>query len=109
MQEEFSRYQGYWWQPCATDVGVYRLVFELVDESEVDICCFPSAGSAEEFRFPRAGTPNARSELKIAQFKLNNTLQISDVKLLGLNKNLQCIFPFVEYIVRVGWTPEGHQ
>lgn len=51
MQEEFSRYAGCWWQPTPTKLGIYRLAFELVNESEVDICCFPSAGSAEEFRY----------------------------------------------------------
>ncbi|KAF4531434.1 hypothetical protein B566_EDAN004202 [Ephemera danica] len=107
MQEEFSRYAGCWWQPVASTPGVYRIAFELVDESAVDICCFPSAGSAEEFRFPRAGTPNAKSELKVAQFRLSSSLQITDVRVLGLVESLRSNFPFLEYLVRVGWTPEG--
>jgi dipeptidyl-peptidase 9 len=109
MQEEFSRYQGYWWQPCQSNPGVYRIAFELVDESEVDICCFPSTGAVEELRFPRAGTPNAKSELKMIQFRLNSTYKPTDVKILNLTRSLNCLFPYYEYLVRVGWIPEGTQ
>jgi dipeptidyl-peptidase 9 len=109
MQEEFSRYQGYWWQPCQTNPGVYRIAFELVDESEVDICCFPSTGAVEELRFPRAGTPNAKSELKMIQFRLNSTYKPMDVKIFNLTRSLNCLFPYYEYLVRVGWIPEGNQ
>ncbi|XP_026681708.1 dipeptidyl peptidase 9-like [Diaphorina citri] len=41
-QEEFSRYQGYWWQPKTTD-GVYRILYEEIDESDVKIYNFPSS------------------------------------------------------------------
>lgn len=109
MQEEFSRYQGYWWQPCQSNPGVYRIAFELVDESEVDICCFPTTGAVEELRFPRAGTPNAKSELKMIQFRLNSTYKPVDVKILNLTRSLNCLFPYYEYLVRVGWIPDGTQ
>lgn len=71
MQEEFNRYQGFWWQPHQTD-GIYRICFEEVDESDVSIYSFPSSHSygGEEYRFPRAGTPNARSTLKMVNLAL---------------------------------------
>ncbi|XP_063221671.1 dipeptidyl peptidase 9 [Bacillus rossius redtenbacheri] len=110
MQEEFSRYQGYWWQPKFSD-GVYRILYEEVDESDVRIFCFPTSnsnfGEVEEFRFPRAGTPNAKSNLKLVQFRLNESLQITDLITLELQYPLSVMFPWMEYLVRVGWTPNA--
>ncbi|GBP32702.1 Dipeptidyl peptidase 8 [Eumeta japonica] len=72
-QEEFSRYTGFWWQPKSDD-DMFRIVYEEVDESEVKIFSFPSSqshsGEVEEFRFPRAGSPNAESILRLVTFKL---------------------------------------
>lgn len=55
--------------------NVYRILYEEVDESSVDIFSCPSHnrhnGDVEEFRFPRAGTANARSILRMVQFKIN--------------------------------------
>nr|CAD7590220.1 unnamed protein product [Timema genevievae] len=115
MQEEFSRYQGYWWQPRTPD-GVYRILYEEVDESDVKIFCFPSSnsnlGEIEEFsliccRFPRAGTPNSQSNLKLVQFVLREGPQIVDVSTLELQYPLSVMFPWMEYLVRVGWTPNA--
>ncbi|XP_066595856.1 dipeptidyl peptidase 9 [Prorops nasuta] len=109
MQEEFTRYVGYWWQPKSSD-GVFRIVYEEVDESEVKIFCFPSTTNTEEideFRFPRAGTSNARSNLKMVQFRLTETLQIVDIEILELQYPLHIMFPWMEYMVRVGWTPDA--
>ncbi|XP_013104167.1 dipeptidyl peptidase 9 [Stomoxys calcitrans] len=110
MQEEFSRYQGYWWQPHSDD-GIYRIVYEEVDESDVCLYTFPSAhaapGEMEEYRFPRTGTPNAKSKLKMVQFVLNESLQISDVCIKDLPYSLSVVLPWLEYIVRVGWTMDS--
>ncbi|XP_003492882.1 dipeptidyl peptidase 9 isoform X1 [Bombus impatiens] len=109
MQEEFTRYIGYWWQPKSND-GTYRIVYEEIDESDVKIFCFPSTSNSEdidEFRFPRAGTPNARSNLKMVQFRLTETLQIVDIEILELQYPLHIMFPWMEYMVRVGWTPDA--
>ncbi|XP_005178587.1 dipeptidyl peptidase 9 [Musca domestica] len=110
MQEEFSRYQGYWWQPHSDD-GIYRIVYEEVDESDVCLYTFPSAhaapGEMEEYRFPRTGTANAKSKLKMVQFILNESLQISDVCIKDLPYSLTGVLPWLEYIVRVGWTPDS--
>lgn len=109
MQEEFTRYIGYWWQPKSND-GIYRIVYEEIDESDVKIFCFPSTSNSEdidEFRFPRAGTPNAKSNLKMVQFRLTETLQIVDIEILELQYPLHIMFPWMEYMVRVGWTPDA--
>lgn len=110
MQEEFTRYIGYWWQPKSID-GIYRIVYEEVDESDVKIFCFPSStlnsGEVDEFRFPRAGSSNAKSNLKMLQFRLTDTQQIVDIETLELQYPLHIMFPWFEYLVRVGWTPDA--
>ncbi|XP_044012842.1 dipeptidyl peptidase 9 isoform X3 [Aphidius gifuensis] len=110
MQEEFTRYIGYWWQPKSTD-GIYRIVYEEVDESDVKIFCFPSSslnsGEVDEFRFPRAGASNAKSNLKMVQFRFSDALQIVDIEILELQYPLHTMFPWMEYLVRVGWTPDA--
>ncbi|CAG9836464.1 unnamed protein product [Diabrotica balteata] len=110
MQEEFSRYQGYWWQPKSND-GVYRILYEEVDEGDVKVFCFPSSqsdsGDVEEFRFPRAGCANSKSYLKMIKFKVNEHLQIVDVCMLEMRFSLSGLFPWMEYVVRAGWTPNA--
>lgn len=111
MQEEFSRYQGYWWQPHSDD-GIYRIVYEEVDETDVSLYTFPSStavpGEVDEYRFPRSGTPNAKSKLKLVQFVLNESLQISEISIKDLPYSMLAVFPWLEYIVRVGWTPDAN-
>ncbi|KAL1501567.1 hypothetical protein ABEB36_006867 [Hypothenemus hampei] len=110
MQEEFCRFQGYWWQPKCLG-GTYRILYEEVDDGDVKLFCFPSCqsdtGEVEEFRFPRAGCSNSKSYLKLVEFKLNEHLQIVDLCLLDLQFSLYAIFPWMEYMVRVGWTPDA--
>jgi dipeptidyl-peptidase 9 len=105
MQEEFNRYQGYWWQPQALEDGIYRICFEEVDESEVHLFTLSSAHGGEEYRFPRAGCANAKSTLKMIEFKLSETLRVTDVCIKELKTPLGYLFPYLEYIVRIGWTP----
>lgn len=108
MQEEFNRYQGFWWQPKSSD-GIYRICYEEVDESDVSVYSFPSAHSygGEEYRFPRAGTPNAKSTLKMVEFRLSESLRITEVSIRELAIPLNYLFPYLEYIVRIGWTPDS--
>lgn len=91
--------------------GIHRIVYEEVDESDVCLFTFPSSqsvgGDFEEYRFPRAGTPNAKSKLKLVQFTLSETMQITDICVKDLQYSLTCWFPWLEYIVRVGWTPDS--
>ncbi|ALC47034.1 CG3744 [Drosophila busckii] len=111
MQEEFSRYQGYWWQPHSND-GIYRIVYEEVDETDVSLYTVPSStavpGEVDEYRFPRSGTDNAKSKLKLIQFVLSEALQITEISIKDLPYSLQAVFPWLEYIVRVGWTPDAN-
>ncbi|XP_023228429.1 dipeptidyl peptidase 9-like [Centruroides sculpturatus] len=63
IQEEFNRYSGYWWQPVhyPNEENIYRILYEEVDESDVEILHLPSycdEHDVEEFRFPRAGKMN---------------------------------------------------
>jgi len=54
--------------------GRYCLVFEEVDESEVDIVRFSATAlteADEEMRFPRAGKANAKSTLRMIDFTLS--------------------------------------
>jgi len=60
-------------------------------------------------RFPRAGTPNSKSNLKMVQFRLNENMQIMDVITLELQYPLSVMFPWMEYLVRAGWTPDSEQ
>ncbi|XP_063868787.1 dipeptidyl peptidase 8-like isoform X3 [Scylla paramamosain] len=111
MQEEFSRYQGFWWQPVSSD-GVYRLLYEEVDESEVPIVQFippdDSAGMLDEFRFPRAGLANAESTLRLLEVEIGTAGELC-VTTRHLRHDLKQLAPWHEYLVRVGWVPNGQQ
>lgn len=111
-QEEFNRYVGFWWCPTIDAVGTYRILYEVVDENDVEVLQLPSFGEdgmagTEEHRFPRAGSPNARSSLALAQFSLSHTGQIEQVCLLSLTEPLSSLSPSSEYLLRAGWTPDG--
>ncbi|KAA0183391.1 hypothetical protein HAZT_HAZT002255 [Hyalella azteca] len=105
MQEEFSRYQGYWWQPKTWEAGLHRLLYEEVDESQVLIVQFmsPDQSCPEEFRFPRAGANNATSRLRLAEVSTEGKV----LRVLQLVPELELIAPWYQYLVRVGWTPCG--
>lgn len=91
--------------------GVYRILYEEVDESDVLLFKFPSSQPVgveyEEYRFPRAGSSNAKSKLKLVQFTLSETLQIANVCIKDLQHPLTYHFPWLEYLVRVGWMPDS--
>lgn len=84
-----------------------------MDESDVNLFTFPSSqadsggGEFEEYRFPRAGTPNAKSKLRLAQFRLSEDMQITDIRLMDMLYPMDNSLAWLEYIVRVGWTPDG--
>ncbi|XP_014248526.1 dipeptidyl peptidase 9 isoform X1 [Cimex lectularius] len=109
IQEEFSRYQGCWWQPQSKD-GIYRLLYEEVDDSEVKVFTFPSSTSllndVEQYRFPRAGSPNSKSNLKLIELTVTEN-EIVKRRTLELQHSLSHMFPWMEYVVRVGWTPDS--
>ena len=82
-QEEFSRFNSFWWrpvQPSPAGTGrKFTLLYEVVDDSNVDVLRFPVAGSTdvEEFRFPKAGSNNSLSRLRIVQVGFKAMLMFS--------------------------------
>jgi len=118
MQEEFSRYCGFWWRPetGSTKQGrSYSLLYEELDEKCVEIVRilgFPSANpeskpEVEEFRYPRADTPNPTSTLKLINFTLGTKNEILGRVDYSMAVSLKVLFPWYEYLVRAGWTPDG--
>ena len=84
-QEEFSRFNSFWWRPVQPSPAnresagtgrKFTLLYEVVDDSNVDVLRFPVAGSTdvEEFRFPQAGSNNSLSRLRIVQVGLKAML-----------------------------------
>ncbi|XP_063439501.1 dipeptidyl peptidase 9-like isoform X1 [Mytilus trossulus] len=110
VQEEFDRYTGYWWEPDTKKTNHYRILYEEVDESEVEILSIFSPSDVkgvDEYRYPRAGTINARSSLKLVEFVVGEDDQIQDnIIEKQLYEPLCTFFPWMEYIVRAGWTPD---
>ncbi|ELT92637.1 hypothetical protein CAPTEDRAFT_5954 [Capitella teleta] len=103
VQEEFDRYTGFWWQPVSTDgeeSDVYRILYEEVDESDVDILNIvsTSGNGVDQYRYPKAGSENSKSCLKIMEF------QICNVQSLHLPSDFRDVCTNPEYLVRAGWT-----
>lgn len=76
-----------------------RILYEEVDESDVEILRIfaptsADSGGIDEYRYPRAGSPNARSVLKIAEFRVNRLGPVSYVILLSvfLSLSLSVLF-----------------
>lgn len=88
--------------------NVYQILYEEVDESDVGIVSLLSTpgNEKEEYRFPTAGSPNAKSTLKIVEFALKEG-QICEVKRKTFSHSISNYFPWAEYLVRAGWTPDG--
>ena len=88
-QEEMNRYTGYWWSPDERYIA-----FTEVDESGVDIIPrFDIAAdkvTVIEQRYPRAGRPNAKVALHVADLKDGGSRSISSV---GPD----------DYLARVNW------
>lgn len=111
VQEEFDRFTGYWWQPSSTsnEDNVFRILYEEVDESEVDILHIISpqteGATCDQYRYPKAGTTNAKCVLKIVEFTVTEHGTICNV----VERQLANVFPCMEYIVRVGWLSDGNR
>jgi len=118
MQEEFSRYFGFWWRPETASTKQnrsYSILYEQLDEKAVEIVRilgFPPSSTdnkpeVEEFRYPRADTANPTSTLKLINFTLGLNKEILDCSHYELATSLKTLFPWYEYLVRAGWTPDG--
>ncbi|OXA52726.1 dipeptidyl peptidase 9 isoform X2 [Folsomia candida] len=115
IQEEFNRFEGFWWQPASrdksnlSDANVYRLMYEEVDESSVNLVSLLTlpGREPEKYRFPTPGTANATSTLRFVQFELDMRQTIQNIHNFDLMYSIPQIFPWAEYVVRAGWVPEG--
>ncbi|KAF9193287.1 dipeptidylpeptidase [Haplosporangium sp. Z 767] len=93
---------------------VERIIYLQVSEAMVDLVVIPRHGvqlEYEEYRYPRAGTPNAVSDLQIVEFipKRHEEDVVPEPlhKRLWGKASLYKMFPWVEYIVRFGWLSDG--
>ncbi|KAL9547276.1 hypothetical protein MBANPS3_006245 [Mucor bainieri] len=78
--------------------------------SMADTASASSAPAADSIRYPRAGKPNATSTIKIVEFEIGDTstspVNIRHKQLWGKH-DIRALFPWMEYIVRFGWLPDG--
>ncbi|KAL3103640.1 hypothetical protein niasHS_000276 [Heterodera schachtii] len=104
IQEEFERYDGYFWSPTRPEI-----VYERVDESPV--CKLPFTlpsirpeGDEETMRYPLTGTNNAIVSLRCCRLDTQNEQQFVD---LALDVDLRTVVPWLEYIFDLAWTADG--
>ncbi|XP_005992020.1 dipeptidyl peptidase 9 [Latimeria chalumnae] len=115
IQEEFDRFTGYWWCPVATedsdDRKILRILYEEVNESDVEIIHVPSPAleerKADAYRYPRTGSKNPKITLKLSEFKIDSHGRIVCAQDKELVQPFSTLFPGVEYIARAGWTKDG--
>lgn len=65
-------------------------------------------GELDQFRYPRTGSKNAKSDICIVEYD-NAAYGVSQritTKRISNQRLLQA-FPWMEYIVRFGWMPDG--
>uniref|UniRef100_A0A670KBP9 dipeptidyl-peptidase IV n=1 Tax=Podarcis muralis TaxID=64176 RepID=A0A670KBP9_PODMU len=116
IQEEFDRFTGYWWCPTSCQEGpegwnTLRILYEEVDESEVEIIHVPSPALEERktdsYRYPRTGSKNPKISLKLAEVQVDSQGKIVSSQEKELVHPFSTMFPRVEYIARAGWTQDG--
>uniref|UniRef100_A0A183BJ72 Peptidase_S9 domain-containing protein n=1 Tax=Globodera pallida TaxID=36090 RepID=A0A183BJ72_GLOPA len=103
VQEEFERYDAYFWSPTRAE-----MVYERVDESPVIKLPFTLPSVRSEFdgdlmRYPLTGTNNAIVTLRGCRLDEQSGLFVD----LALDTKLESVVPWLEYIVRLGWTADG--
>uniref|UniRef100_A0A8C6WJ11 dipeptidyl-peptidase IV n=1 Tax=Neogobius melanostomus TaxID=47308 RepID=A0A8C6WJ11_9GOBI len=112
IQEEFDRFTGYWWSPTAVEGQIWmRLLYEEVDETDVEIIHVPSPAleerKADAYRYPRTGSKNPQATLKLAEIKTDLQGRIISTQDKELVVPFNSLFPGTEYIARAGWTSDG--
>lgn len=94
IQEEFSRFNGYWWKSKGL-MNDNLLLYIKVDCREVEKHYIPiSESMIEQIYYPRAGTKNAKSYINVIDTERN--FYIRDLDICGT-------YPWIEYIVLGGW------
>ncbi|XP_038195390.1 dipeptidyl peptidase 9 isoform X3 [Arvicola amphibius] len=116
IQEEFDRFTACWWCPTASWEGseglkTLRILYEEVDESEVEVIHVPSPALEERktdsYRYPRTGSKNPKIALKLAEIQTDEQGKIVSNCEKELVQPFSSLFPKVEYIARAGWTRDG--
>lgn len=104
MQEEFHRFTGYYWCPHAN-----KILYLETSEKDVEIVFISK--TEHSIRYPRAGKMNAKSDLKIVDFSSTGSgnQQVVHHYQLWNEDDLRVQFPWLEYIVRFGWLPDGNR
>ena len=106
VQEEFYRYTGYWWQPVrqvnADDSVTYRIAYEEIDDSNVDITyitpsCVNEFGY-DSYRYPKAGTPNSKIFLKMVEITFSKDhVSYYDFYFKNISQIISRLFYFIFY------------
>lgn len=95
-QEEMDRYTGYWWSEDES-----KIALTYVDESDVDVIPRLEVSAGElisvDQRYPRAGRPNARVQLYVAEVASGSRRKMD----LGQSDDF--------YLARVAWSKDGQQ
>jgi dipeptidyl-peptidase-4 len=93
-QEEMDRSTGYWWSPDEA-----RIALAFVDQTGVDVVDRPEVGATGAKvvaqRYPRAGRPNARVDLYVADVATGRRVKVD----LGPDADV--------YLARVDWAKDG--
>ena len=97
VQEELSRYMGFWWSPDSK-----KIAFTEVDETNIPIYRIMHQGmdtvgekAQEDHHYPFAGGPNARVRLGIVDREGGDPVWME----LGPDEDI--------YLARVTWLPDG--
>eukprot|EP00755_Sulcionema_specki_P016722 Sspe_Gene.10566::Locus_3539_Transcript_1_5_Confidence_0.286_Length_1924::g.10566::m.10566/K08656/DPP9; dipeptidyl-peptidase 9 len=110
MQEEFKRYTGYWWCPIERIPGRFEILYIYTDERHVNKVMIsstdPESQSADEFAWPRPGEIGSMTSLCILSFDKKSPDEVS-YRHLPRDFLLSHI-PWMEYITKAGWTPDGN-
>ena len=93
-QEEMDRQTGYWWSPDERHIALTH-----VDQTGVDVVeradIGPTGATIVAQRYPRAGRPNARVDLYVADVATGARVQVD----LGPDPDI--------YLARVDWARDG--
>ncbi|MFM8190432.1 MAG: DPP IV N-terminal domain-containing protein [Pirellula sp.] len=98
QEEVYGRgqFKAYWWNPDGTKIAYLRLDESPVPNFVIDDA-IPFAQRIENMRYPKAGQPNPRVELKVVEIANG---QVQDIP-------LQISDPEDRLVVRVGWKPNA--
>ncbi|KAI9477965.1 MAG: hypothetical protein EXX96DRAFT_569098 [Benjaminiella poitrasii] len=121
MQEEFHRLSGYVWaSPLGDSKRQEQILYLETSELQVEEIRISNnsdyKGTSSVIRYPRAGKPNVKSNIKLVEFEFEDrgakhggqlVLKHHAIKQLWNKNDIKLRFPWMEYIVRFDWLPDG--